>query len=169
LRIPGVGREVTRRIEREFAKWARLTHLGSKLRLMDNAAVEAVAAVLEPADFYAADHGVIYGVVLALVRNTKPADVVTVFQHLQGQRKADDVGGLKYLNDLAMCVPNAANTRRYAEIVKACAVRRRLVAVGRLGVDRERVVLVSFGGLGMAIAPCSVRSMSASGTSALPL
>jgi capsid protein len=39
LRIPGVGREVTRRIEREFLKWARRVHLGLKLRLMDAGAV----------------------------------------------------------------------------------------------------------------------------------
>jgi lambda family phage portal protein len=39
LRIPGVGRDVTRAIERAFLSWARLVGLGSKLRLMDNAAV----------------------------------------------------------------------------------------------------------------------------------
>jgi lambda family phage portal protein len=39
LRIPGVGRDVCRRIEAAFMQWARQIGLGQKLRLLDNAAV----------------------------------------------------------------------------------------------------------------------------------
>src|SRR5262249_59990137 len=42
--------------------------------------------------------------------------------------KADDCGGLVYLNALAQSVPSAANIRRYAEIVRERAVLRKLVA-----------------------------------------
>src|SRR5690606_5804156 len=43
--------------------------------------------------------------------------------------KADDVGGLAYLNSLAHNTPSAANIRRYAEIVRDRAVLRNLVTV----------------------------------------
>jgi replicative DNA helicase len=58
----------------------------------------------------------------------KPADVITVFEQLQSVGKADDCGGLAYLNALAQSVPSAANMRRYAEIVRERAILRKLIA-----------------------------------------
>jgi replicative DNA helicase len=58
-------------------------------------------------------------VVGALINAMKPADVITVYELLQKtQGKADEVGGLAYLNSLAQYVPSASNIRRYAEIVR---------------------------------------------------
>jgi replicative DNA helicase len=54
--------------------------------------------------------------------------VVTVFEHLQGQGKSDDVGGLVYLNALAQYVPSTGNIRRYAEIVRERSILRQLVS-----------------------------------------
>ena len=64
----------------------------------------------------------------ALVSATRPADVITVFEQLQSHGKAEECGGLVYLNALAQSVPSAANLRRYAEIVRERAVLRKLVA-----------------------------------------
>jgi replicative DNA helicase len=41
--------------------------------------------------------------------------------------KADEVGGINYLNALAQYVPSAANIRRYAEIVRERAILRKLL------------------------------------------
>jgi replicative DNA helicase len=79
-------------------------------------------------DFYRHEHQLIYGAIGALVNASKPADVVTVFEHLQNQGKDDAAGGLLYLNSLAQYVPSAANVRRYAEIVRERAILRKLVA-----------------------------------------
>jgi replicative DNA helicase len=54
--------------------------------------------------------------------------VITVFEQLQSLGKADDCGGLAYLNALAQSVPSAANMRRYAEIVRERAILRKLIA-----------------------------------------
>ena len=54
--------------------------------------------------------------------------MITVFEQLQSLGKADECGGLVYLNALAQSVPSAANMRRYAEIVRERAVLRKLVA-----------------------------------------
>jgi replicative DNA helicase len=54
--------------------------------------------------------------------------VITVFEQLQSLGKADECGGLAYLNALAQSVPSAANLRRCAEIVRERGVLRKLVA-----------------------------------------
>ena len=69
----------------------------------------------------------IYTAIGALINATKPADVITVFEQLQSLGKADDCGGLVYLNALAQSVPSAANLRRYAEIVRERSILRKLV------------------------------------------
>ncbi len=64
-----------------------------------------------------------------LIAATRPADVITVYEALDTAGKAEEVGGLAYLNALAQNTPSAANIRRYAEIVRDRAVLRRLVSV----------------------------------------
>ena len=96
--------------------------------LMDNRAFDRVADVVGEAEFYRLEHRLIFGAIAALVKKSRPADVVTVFEHLQTAGKAEDVGGLSYLNDLANSVAGAANARRYAEIVGERATLRALIA-----------------------------------------
>jgi replicative DNA helicase len=64
-----------------------------------------------------------------LISVAKPADVITVFESLSSSAKAEEVGGIAYLNALAQNTPSAANIRRYAEIVRDRAVLRRLITV----------------------------------------
>jgi replicative DNA helicase len=96
--------------------------------LLDNGAWDRIGDLLADDDFYRYEHRLIYGVVATLINATKPADVITVFEQLQRLGKADDCGGLVYLNALAQSVPSAANIRRYAEIVRERSVLRKLVA-----------------------------------------
>jgi replicative DNA helicase len=84
--------------------------------------------VLVESDFYRYEHKLIYGAIGTLVNANKPADVITVFEHLQGQAKAEEIGGLAYLNSLAQYVPSASNIRRYAEIVRDRSILRKLVS-----------------------------------------
>jgi replicative DNA helicase len=96
--------------------------------LLDNGAWDRVGDLLVDADFYRLEHKLIFAAIGALINASKPADVITVFEHLQNLGKADEVGGLTYLNNLAQYVPSAANIRRYAEIVRERAILRKLVA-----------------------------------------
>ena len=95
--------------------------------LLDNMAWDRAAELLTDSDFYRYEHRLIFSAVAALVQHSRPADVITVFEHLQSLGKADDCGGLAYLNALAQSVPSAANMRRYAEIVRERAVLRKLI------------------------------------------
>ncbi|KVL58344.1 replicative DNA helicase [Burkholderia territorii] len=97
--------------------------------LLDNAAWDRIADFLSQGDFYRYDHRIIYEHIGRLIASTRPADVVTVYEALTTSGKAEDVGGLAYLNALAQNTPSAANIRRYAEIVRDRAVLRRLVSV----------------------------------------
>ena len=96
--------------------------------LLDNSAWDRAGDLLSDSDFYRYEHRFIYAAIGGLINATKPADVITVFEQLQGLGKADECGGLVYLNALAQSVPSAANMRRYAEIVRERAVLRKLVA-----------------------------------------
>ncbi len=95
--------------------------------LLDNLAWDRAADLLNDFDFYRYEHRLIYAAVGALVSASKPADVITVFEQLQGVGKADECGGLAYLNALAQSVPSAANMRRYAEIVRERSILRKLI------------------------------------------
>jgi replicative DNA helicase len=97
--------------------------------LLDNGAWDRVGDVLKDSDFYRYEHRLIFSAVSALVNASKPADVITVFEQLQSQGRAEETGGLAYLNSLAQYVPSAANIRRYAEIVRERAILRKLVSV----------------------------------------
>jgi replicative DNA helicase len=95
--------------------------------LLDNAAWDRVGDLLTDGDFYRYEHRLIYAAIGGLVNATRPADVITVYEQLQSLGKADEVGGLSYLNALAQYVPSAGNIRRYAEIVRERSILRKLV------------------------------------------
>jgi replicative DNA helicase len=94
--------------------------------LIENRALDRLADVLTEQDFYRYEHRAIYAAVARLIALDRPADVVTVHDALGA--KADELGGLAYLNDLAQCVPSASNCRRYAEIVRERSILRQLLA-----------------------------------------
>ncbi|MCX7259854.1 MAG: replicative DNA helicase [Burkholderiales bacterium] len=95
--------------------------------LLDNKSWEQVADLLSEGVFYRYEHRQVYLSIQALINASRPADVITVYEHLQSIGKAEEVGGLGYLNALAQYVPSASNIRRYAEIVRERAILRKLV------------------------------------------
>lgn len=97
--------------------------------LLDNLAWDKVGDFLSEDDFYRFDHRIIYHHIGRLITLNHPADVITVFEALKQSGKADEAGGLTYLNALAQNTPSAANIRRYAEIVRERGVLRQLVTV----------------------------------------
>ena len=96
--------------------------------LLDNNAWDRVGDLLIDSDFYRYEHRLIYAAVGGLINGSRPADVITVYEQLQGLGKAEEIGGLAYLNSLAQYVPSASNIRRYAEIVRERSILRKLVS-----------------------------------------
>lgn len=96
--------------------------------LIDPTAFDRIGDLLAEGDFYRHEHRLIFGAIAALALANRPADSVTVFDHLQSMGKADEVGGLAYLGDLSNVVPSAGSARRYAEIVREKSILRALLA-----------------------------------------
>lgn len=100
--------------------------------LADNRAWEHVHGIVAAGDFYTRDHGDIFTAIAGLLRDDRPADVITVMQRLEVAGRADAVGGLGYLVELSTGVVTSANAGAYAGVVRDCARRRALI---RLGMD----------------------------------
>lgn len=98
--------------------------------LLENEALDKIADILSPHDFYRYDHKLIFGHIAKLIEGNKPADIVTVAESLESTAELSSVGGIAYLGALAQNTPTAANIRRYAEIVHERAVMRQLVEIG---------------------------------------
>jgi replicative DNA helicase len=96
--------------------------------LLDNSAWDRVGDMLTENDFYRYEHRQVFGAIHGLINNSRPADVITVYEQLQSMGKAEEVGGVAYLNSLAQYVPSATNIRRYAEIVRERSILRKLVS-----------------------------------------
>ena len=101
--------------------------------LLDNGAWDRVGDLLNDSDFYRYEHRLIYSAMNTLINASKPADVITVYEHLQSLGNSEEVGGLVYLNSLAQYVPSASNIRRYAEIVRERSILRKLVGTNLHG------------------------------------
>ncbi|MDI9335082.1 MAG: replicative DNA helicase [Cytophagales bacterium] len=113
--------------------------------LLDNSAWDRIGDAVHEDDFYRYEHRLIFGACSKLINATKPADVITVFEALQSLGKADEVGGINYLNALAQYVPSAANIRRYAEIVRERAILRKLISAS------DEIATSAFNTKGLAV------------------
>lgn len=97
--------------------------------LLDNAAWDRITDLLSQDDFYRFDHRLVFQHIVKLITASRPADVITVYESLSGIGKAEEIGGLSYLNALAQNTPSAANIRHYAQIVRDRSVLRKLITV----------------------------------------
>jgi replicative DNA helicase len=98
--------------------------------LLDNAAWDRIADIVAGADFYRADHRLIFQHIGSLIEQGKPADALTVAESLERSAKLAEIGGNAYLGSLAAATPSAANIRRYAEIVRERSIMRSLATIG---------------------------------------
>ena len=103
--------------------------------LTDNALAEKIDGVAGIDDFYAPRHRIIFGEIIALMDENKPADAVTVASRLRERRQLDEVGGAEYLADLTQVSSAPANIRHYAEIVRKCAMLRKTISELNSGLE----------------------------------
>ncbi len=97
--------------------------------MLDNLALEKVEHRLCEADFYRAEHRVLYRAILQLARRYQPFDVVTVLDSLKSSNTLEEAGGEAYLFELAHNTPSVANINAYIEIVREKSVQRQLISV----------------------------------------
>ena len=97
--------------------------------LIDNGAFDKIGDVVTEGDFYRDDHRRIFRHISRLIEKSKPADMITVDEAIRTSEDKDKTGGITYLAALAGNTPSAHNVRRYAEIVRECAILRKLIEV----------------------------------------
>ncbi|MGW1533915.1 replicative DNA helicase [Streptomyces aureus] len=112
--------------------------------LLSKRAIAEVLEVTEPEDFYRPQHETIYRSIVDLYGRNQPADPITVASQLRELGLLDKVGGATYLSACVQATPTAANAEYYAEIVRDCAIRRRIVEAG------HRITAIGFDGEGEA-------------------
>ncbi|MFI9244194.1 replicative DNA helicase [Streptomyces sp. NPDC053086] len=98
--------------------------------LLSKRAIAEVIEVADADDFYRPQHETIFRAVVDLYGKNEPADQITVANYLRELGILSKVGGARYLSECVGSVPTAANAEYYAEIVRDCAIRRRIVEAG---------------------------------------
>ena len=95
--------------------------------LQDGNAVLMAAESLLPEDFYQPQHKEIFDAMIALHREQKPIDFITVDSELSRRGTLEGAGGTQYLLRLVQYVPTAANVKAYISIVAEKSTLRKLI------------------------------------------
>lgn len=107
--------------------------------LLDPEAMGRVADFLKAEAFYDSTHRILYQGALALHRQGKPTDLMTVTSWLQDQGQLEKIGGMGKLAQLVDRTVSAVNIDRYAALVAEKKARRDLIGVSyevaQLGYD----------------------------------
>lgn len=94
--------------------------------LLDNSAMDRIADLLHPSQFFRRDHRIIAKHLLQMISDNMPADPLTLAESLRRTNELSEVGGEVYLGQLMLNTPTAVNVRRYAEIVAERSMSRQL-------------------------------------------
>lgn len=97
--------------------------------MLESEAWDKISSRVSEADFYRAEHRIIFRVMSALARRSSPLDVLTVTEALKDIGELEHAGGEVYLFELAKNTPTAANVVAYANIVRERSNFRQLLKV----------------------------------------
>lgn len=95
--------------------------LGSML--LDSEVVLIAKDMLSSADFYRAEHSIIFDAILEVEQAGQPVDILTVTEQLKSKPGVD----ITYILSLANSIPTTANTEAYIKIVQEKATLRRMI------------------------------------------
>jgi len=97
--------------------------------MVANPAIDRVAAIIGPEDFFLLVHQRIYGAILDAAAAGRPATPVTLKTEMDGDEALKEQGGAVYLARLAGAAVTVINIEEYAKLISALSVRRRLIRV----------------------------------------
>lgn len=109
--------------------------------LVDPEALDGMAPVVAPADFFREHHGWIFAAAQAVRDRSEQVNQITVAHELAVRGQLLDVGGQSFMADLVRRLPTSMGSEWYARIVAKCAKRRKLVSLGatlsRMAMDQD--------------------------------
>lgn len=107
--------------------------------LIEPAAIDKAAALLFPADFYREEHRVMFAATLALHKQGKPVDLITLPEELKARGQFAKIGGIEFVTALFDTVPTAANVEYHAGIVAEKSRLRALLTAAETTAAAARV------------------------------
>lgn len=97
--------------------------------LLDQDAIITASEILLPEDFYNPQYKTLYGAMISLYQEGKPADLVTLQNKLHEQDVPAELCSVEFISGIISSVPTSANIKYYADIVRSKAILRRLIRV----------------------------------------
>ncbi|HIL02900.1 MAG TPA: replicative DNA helicase, partial [Candidatus Thioglobus autotrophicus] len=95
--------------------------------LLHNDTWDQIADILTSIDFYNASHRIIFEAISTLLQHDKPADILTVKEHVKKNGNEETIGGFVYLAQIAENTPSISNIEAYAKHVRELSVYRQLI------------------------------------------
>ena len=96
--------------------------------LLNDTCFNTIEESLQPQDFYAPAHQIIFKHMLTLARANKRIDMITLQDILQKENELLAVGDVAYLIELQENIPALGMLEQHAHIIRAKAVLRNLIA-----------------------------------------
>lgn len=97
--------------------------------LLDKDAITSASEILVGEDFYQPQYATLFETMVELHNEGKPVDLVTLPDRLEEKEVPPELSSVDFMRNLFSAVPNSANVKHYAKIVKDKAVLRRLIKV----------------------------------------
>jgi replicative DNA helicase len=98
--------------------------------LYDNGAYEKVSDTLQASHFFEPFHGRLFQAIQTCVRRGQLAEPILLAEQFQRDPAFEDLGGMRYLADLVVRSPPAANAYDYGRVIYDLALRRDLIRIG---------------------------------------
>jgi replicative DNA helicase len=95
--------------------------------MLDQALLPTISGRLKPEDFYGERHQILYRAMLELQEELVGIDLRTLQAKLEQQALFEKAGGISYVANLDLDLPDLGRLDSYVEIVKERSVRRRLI------------------------------------------
>jgi replicative DNA helicase len=110
--------------------------------MQDETAFILSAEKIKPEIFHLPAHGIMWEAIEQLRGKKKPADLITVTNHLEKMGKLDECGGASYVTEVYLAVPTASNWSHFADL---CHEKFRLREMIRIGTEMAEMAYDSRG------------------------
>ena len=97
--------------------------------IMDKDALLTASELLQGEDFYIQQYGILFDVMVELLHEGKPAELVTILNKLKEKGISPEICGMEFIRDVTDAVSTSANIKYYADIVAEKALSRKLIKV----------------------------------------
>lgn len=95
--------------------------------IISREAIGSTAEVLKPEDFYDPSNRKMWEIISDMYIADRAVDVITVADELERRGDYERLGGRSYLYGLVDSIITTGNVNHYADIIRDCALRRRLI------------------------------------------